>query len=76
VLDTTNPGTHTIIYTVTDPNGLTGSASRTVIVTAPANDNPQPQGAEQSSHDGNVATSTPVAANDNTPAEQLATGTE
>jgi hypothetical protein len=52
-----SPGEHTILYTVTDPKGLMGSASRTVIVSAlkAANDNPQPQ--EQSSHDGNHATS-------------------
>ena len=31
-IDTSTPGTHTILYTVTDPNGLTGSATRTVIV--------------------------------------------
>jgi hypothetical protein len=36
-----------------------GSASRTVIVSAlkAANENPQPREAEQSSHDGNHATS-------------------
>ncbi len=34
-IDTSTPGTHTILYTVTDPNGLTGSATRTVIVSAP-----------------------------------------
>ena len=57
-IDTNNPGTHTILYTVTDPNGLTGSATRTVIVSAPqqtpppANDNTTP------------------AANDNSPAER------
>ena len=37
-LDTSVPGTHKIEYTVTDPEGLTGSATRTVIVSA-ANDN-------------------------------------
>ena len=51
-LDTSVPGTHKIEYTGTDPKGLTGSATRTVIVSA-ANDNPQPQSEEQSSHDGN-----------------------
>ena len=76
-LDTSKPGEHTILYTVTDPNGLTDSATRTVIISAPANDNPQPQGAEQSSHDGNAATNTPPAANDNTPIAPLAaTGTD
>ena len=47
-IDTSTPGTHTILYTVTDPSGLTGSATRTVIVSAPqqtpppANDNTTP----------------------------------
>ncbi len=36
-LDTTKPGMHTILYTVTDPKGLTGTATRTVIISAPAN---------------------------------------
>src|SRR5258708_921871 len=52
-LDTTNPGMHTILYSVTDPKGQTGSATRTVIVSAPANDN--------------QASSTPPAADDNPP---------
>ena len=30
-IDTTKPGTHTILYTVTDPQDLKGSATRTVI---------------------------------------------
>ena len=62
-LDTTRPGTHTVLYTVTDPKGLTGSASRTVIVSAPANDN-----APAATSSTPVATSTlPIApaANDN-----------
>jgi endosialidase-like protein len=42
------------------------SASSTPETPEPANDNPQPQGAEQSSHDGNAST-TPPAANDNQP---------
>ncbi len=33
--DTTTPGTHTILYTVTDQTGLTGSATRTVNVVLP-----------------------------------------
>ena len=33
-IDTSKPGTHTILYTVTDQNGLTGTASRTVIISA------------------------------------------
>jgi hypothetical protein len=28
-------GTHTILYTITNPKSLTGSATRTVIVSAP-----------------------------------------
>ena len=42
-------------------------ASSSPEVAQPANDNPQPQGAEQSSHDGNApaASTTPPAANDN-----------
>jgi hypothetical protein len=67
-LDTSKPGEHTIRYTVTDSKGLTGSATCTVIVNAPkaANDNPQPQGAEQSSH-GNHATTTPIVATSTPP---------
>jgi hypothetical protein len=45
-IDTTKPGTHTILYTVTDRKGLIGTATRTVIVspaeqpsTPAANDN-------------------------------------
>src|SRR6202011_1054367 len=39
-IDTTQPGTHTIVYTATDQSGLVGTASRTVIVVGlePAND--------------------------------------
>ena len=51
-IDTTKPATHTIPYSVTDPASLNGSATRTVIVAAPA--------------DGNTATTS--AANDNSPA--------
>ena len=36
---TTAPGSHTITYLVTDSAGLTGLATRTVIVAAPANGN-------------------------------------
>ena len=35
-IDTSKPGTHTILYTVTDPQGLTGSVTRTVIVATPS----------------------------------------
>ncbi len=54
-LDTTTPGQHTILYIVTDPKGLTGTAACTVIVSAleAANDN--------------QASSTPAVANDNPP---------
>ena len=38
-LDTTKPGTHTILYVVTDPKCLSGSALRSVVAKA-ANDNP------------------------------------
>ena len=38
-ISTTFPGTHTITYTVTNPAGLTGLATRTVTVAAAANDN-------------------------------------
>jgi hypothetical protein len=47
-IDTSTPGTHAILYTVTDPQGVSGSATRTVIVSpvmqppatsTPANDN-------------------------------------
>jgi hypothetical protein len=58
---TTTPGSHIIEYVVSDSSGLTSTSTRTVIVTAPANDN--------------VATST-RAANDNAPLPELqATGT-
>jgi hypothetical protein len=53
-----------VLYTVTDPKGLTGSASRVMKVIAPANDNAAPT--------SNDATSTPVATNDNTPIVPLA----
>jgi hypothetical protein len=56
VIDTTNPATHSIDYVVAGISGLTSTATRTVIVSAPANDNPQPQGAEKSSYDGNPPT--------------------
>jgi hypothetical protein len=57
-LDTSAAGTHTILYIVTDPAGLTGSATRTVIVSAPAaaNDNPQPA-ANDNSASSTAATS-------------------
>ena len=62
-LDTSSPGQHTIEYRAYDQSGLMGSATRTIIVSASAeggsasggNDSAQPQGAEQSSHDGNSA---------------------
>jgi hypothetical protein len=66
-LDTSVAATHSIDYVVTGISGLTSTSIRTVIVSAPANDNPQPQGAEQSSYDGNAASSSPPAANDNPP---------
>ena len=56
-IDTSKPGTHTILYTVTDASGLTGSATRTVIVSAPPQTPPPPV-------NDNAATSPP--ANDNT----------
>ena len=31
-LDTSAPGTHAVVYSVTDQNGLVGTATRTVIV--------------------------------------------
>jgi hypothetical protein len=50
-------------YVVTDPAGLTSTSTRTVIVSAPANDN--------------QASSTPSAANNNFPIDPLsATGTD
>jgi hypothetical protein len=55
------------------------SASSTPDIAPPANNNPQPRGAEQSSHDDNeAATSAPEAANDNPPPseEHAATGTQ
>ena len=36
-IDTSAPGTHTVLYTVTDPQGKTGSAMRTIIVTPAQN---------------------------------------
>jgi hypothetical protein len=52
-IDTSAVGTHTIIYSATDQAGLTGTATRTVIVVVP-----------QAAND-NQASSTPPAANDN-----------
>jgi Domain of unknown function (DUF5011) len=63
VIDTTAAGSHIIEYVVSDIAGLTSTSTRTVIVSAPATDN--------------VATSTPAAANDNSPiAPPAATGTD
>jgi hypothetical protein len=36
VIDTSTPGTHTISYSATDQNGLSGTAVRTVIVNDPS----------------------------------------
>ena len=63
-IDTAKPGTHTILYTVTDPSGLTGSATRTVIVSAP----------QQTPPPANDNTTTSPAANDNNQPDS-ATGT-
>jgi hypothetical protein len=52
-LDTSTAATHSVDYVATDPAGLTATSTRTVIVSAAANDN--------------AASSTPVAANDNPP---------
>jgi surface protein with Ig-like domain len=62
-IDTSAPSSHTIEYVVSDSAGLTSTSTRTVIVSAPANDN--------------IASSTPEAANDNAPLPELqATGTD
>jgi hypothetical protein len=53
VIDTTAAGSHIIEYVVSDSAGLTSTSTRTVIVSAPANDN--------------QATSNPQVANDNSP---------
>jgi len=37
-IDTTQPGTHTVLYSATDQNGLTGTATRTINVVAPSDD--------------------------------------
>ena len=63
-IDTSTPGTHTILYTVTDPNGLTGTITRTVIV-SPVQQTPPP---------ANDNTTSPPAANDNS-GSGTATGT-
>jgi hypothetical protein len=59
-------------------NPITSAASSTPELSPPANDNPQPQRAEQSSHDGNQpASSMTEAANDNSPIAPMAgTGTD
>ena len=63
VVDTTAPSSHIIEYVVSDSAGLSSTSTRTVTVSAPANDN--------------QATTTLPAANDNTPIVPLAaTGTE
>jgi len=64
-IDTSRPGTHTILYTVTDPNGLTGSATRTVIVSA----------AQQTPPPANDNSPAPTAANDNTAPTTTTTST-
>src|SRR5215831_3730055 len=68
-LDTTTPGTHTVEYVVTGHFRVTNTSTRTAIISAPANDNPLPSGAELSSGEDNepTASSTPSAANDNDP---------
>jgi hypothetical protein len=43
-LDTSVAGTHSLDYVVTDAAGLTATSTRTVIVTAPANDTPSSSG--------------------------------
>jgi FMN-dependent NADH-azoreductase len=53
-LDTTEVATDTIDYVVTDPQGLTSTSTRTVIIQAP--------GSQTASNDN-----TPAAANDNQP---------
>ena len=63
-IDTSRPGTHTILYTVTDPSGLTGTITRTVIV-SPVQQTPPP---------ANDNTTSPPAANDNS-GSGTATGT-
>jgi len=65
VIDTSVPGTHSIGYVVAGAAGLTSTSTRTVIVSAPANDNAPPE----------QASSSPPAANDNPPPLQ-ATGTD
>ena len=64
-IDTSRPGTHTILYTVTDPSGLTGSATRTVIVSAP----------QQTPPPANDNSPAPTAANDNTAPTTTTTST-
>jgi len=64
-IDTSITGTHTILYSVTDPSGLTGSAFRTVIV-SPAQQTPPP---------ANDNTTASPAANDNTASNTSATST-
>ena len=61
-IDTSEPATHTILYTVTDPSGLTGSATRTVIVSPAstpqaANDNTTPA-ANDNNQSGNATGTT------------------
>ena len=64
-IDTSKTGTHTILYSVTDPNGLTGSATRTVIVSAP----------QQTPPPANDNATTSPAANDNAAWSTSATST-
>ena len=54
-ISTTFPGTHTITYTVTNPAGLTGLATRTVIVSLPANDTSLPLGTSTSNATSSAA---------------------
>jgi Domain of unknown function (DUF5011) len=50
-IDTRKAGTYSIDYVVTGPSGLTGTSTRTVIVSPPANDNtPATTDATSSTH--------------------------
>jgi hypothetical protein len=68
-VDTTISGTMTLDYwAVIHSSGAVLHITRDVVMEPPTKDNPQPQEAEQSSHDDNL----PVAANDNDPATTTA----
>jgi hypothetical protein len=70
-IDTTIPGTHSIDYVATGHFGFTATSTRTVIVSAPANDN-APEATSSTPTSASTPAFTP-AANDNSATTSAAT---